>query len=97
MTLGFRKVIVVGLVASIMLVANSQMVASWMDQAGLISAAQTIRDNFLTGTAITIILALLVLLVRPSLKTAPLLGRCPVCDQRTARAAAYCSECGSRQ
>ena len=96
MTLGLRKVLIMGLVAGIVLIANLLVVASWLNQVGVIEAAQVVREEFLTGTAITIILALLILLVSPGFRALNLLPRCPVCDQRTTRCAAYCSECGSR-
>ena len=73
MTLGLRKVLIVGLVAGIVLVANLLVVASWLNQVGVIEAAQGIREEFLTGTAITIILALLILIVSPRFRASNLL------------------------
>ena len=96
MTLGLRKLIVVCSVTGIVLVANLLVIASWLDQAGVIETARMIRGEFLTGTAITIILALLVLLVNPRLPASARLSRCPVCDHRTKPNDTYCSECGSR-
>ena len=96
MTLGLRKILIVGLVAGLLLIAKLLIVASWLDQVGVIKAAQVVREEFLTGTAITIILALLILLVSPRFKALSLLPWCPVCDHRTARGTTYCSECGSR-
>ena len=96
MTLGLRKVLIVGLVAGIVLIANLLVVASWLNQVGVIEAAQGIREEFLTGTAITIILVLLILIVSPRFRASNLLPRCPVCDHRTAHGTTYCSECGSK-
>jgi len=100
MTLGIRKLIIIGLVGAIFLAANAMIVASWLQERGVIDVARDIRKDFLTGTAITIIVALLILLVRPS-RTATAesrkwLGRCPVCDHVLLGPGNYCSECGSR-
>jgi len=96
MTLGLRKLIVVALVGSIFLTANFLLVANWLSEKGVIDWAQGIRREFLTGTAITIIVALLILLVRPGGGLLRAVRRCPVCDHRILGQAAYCSECGSK-
>ncbi len=66
MTLGIRKLIVVGLAGAVFLIANFLLVASWLQERGVIDWAQGVRQEYLTGTAITIIMVLLILLVRPS-------------------------------
>ena len=43
MTLGLRKALIVSLVASIVLIANLLVVATWLDQVGVIETAQNIR------------------------------------------------------
>ena len=96
MTLGIRKLIVVGLVGVVFLTANFLMVASWLQDRGVIDWAQGIRKEYLTGTAITIIVVLLILLVRPGGRLLRALRRCPVCDRRVAGSATYCSDCGSK-
>jgi hypothetical protein len=99
MRLGTRKVVVLGLVAAVFLVANVMIVAEWLKERGIVDFATGIRKDFLTGTAITIIVVLLILLVRPRIEggiAAKWLGRCPVCDHRLLGRATYCSECGSR-
>jgi len=96
MTLGVRKLIVLVLVAAIFLLANVWLVVNWLDKAGVIDLARHIRTEYLTGTAITIIIVLLVLLVRPRSSGAKLLRRCPVCDHLLLGRAKYCGECGSR-
>ena len=98
MRLGTRKVVVLGLVAAVFL-ANAIIVADWLREKGIVDFASGIRKDFLTGTAITIIVVLLILLVRPRIEggiAARWLGRCPVCDHRLLGRATYCSECGSR-
>ena len=99
MTLGLRKLVVLGLVVSVFLLANALLVAHWLDSMGVIGWADSIRRDFLTGTAITIIIALLILLVpaRHAVKEGiGWLRRCPVCDGGISRQAKYCGECGSR-
>ena len=96
MTLGIRKSIVLALVGGVFLLANLLAVANWLDRIGVVEAARNIREQFLTGTAITVVLALLILLVSPRVKGAWMLRRCPVCDHRITRDARYCLECGSR-
>jgi len=58
MSLGIRKIIVVSLIGLILLAGNILLVANWLAE-----KANWVRENFLTGTAITVILALLILLV----------------------------------
>ena len=62
---------------------------------GAIEFATIIREEFLTGTAITIIVVLLILLVSPG-KGRGLIRRCPVCDHTLLGRGKYCSECGSK-
>jgi len=99
MTLGLRKLVVVGLIAAVFFTANALLVAHWLDRMGVVSWADAIRRDFLTGTAITIIVALLILLV-PAGHAAGSLARwtkrCPVCDHILPRQGRYCPECGSR-
>ena len=99
MRLGTRKVVVLGLVAAVFLIANAMLVADWLREKGIVDFATGIRKDFLTGTAITIIVALLILLVRPRAEgsiASKWFGRCPVCDHRLLGGGNYCSACGSR-
>ena len=98
MTLGIRKVIVLGLVIVVFLMANALLVASWLADKGVIDFAKNIRTEYLTGTAITIVVVLLILLVNPAKATtrAALLRRCPVCDKVLVGMAKYCGDCGSK-
>jgi len=96
MTLGIRKLIVLGLVTGVFLLANFLLVAGWLQQHGVIDWAKTVRKEYLTGTAITVIVVLLVLIVRRHSGDGWVTRRCPVCDRRLPAAARYCSDCGSR-
>ena len=55
MTLGLRKIILLGLIGCIFLMANVVVVANWLANSGVSQFAQTIKNNYLTGTAVTII------------------------------------------
>ncbi len=95
MTLSTRKLVVAGLTVGILLLANAGAIAGWLQEIGLIPWAQHLRKEYITGTAITIIVALLVLL--PSrVVWAIYVRRCPVCDCLLLRRGSYCCECGSR-
>ncbi len=99
LTLAVRKLIVVGLVVSVFLLANALVLAFWLDEIGVIAWASSIRQEFLTGTAITIIVVLLILLATPRVSSVqPSVGfrRCPVCDRLLLRAGRYCGDCGSK-
>jgi hypothetical protein len=96
MTLGMRKLVVLELASGILLLANALVVADWFYELGVIEAAREIREEFLTGTAIAVIVALLILLVSPGDRRLGLARRCGVCDRRVTVVARYCPECGSR-
>ena len=100
MTLGLRKMILLALVGLVFLMANIVLVANWLSEKGVSEFAQNIKVNYLTGTAITIIVVLLILLVSPKRtsgsKAVGLVRRCPVCDHVLLSRGSYCSECGSK-
>ena len=99
MTLGIRKLIVVSLVGAVVLFANFLLVAHWLREKGVIDLAKHVRQEFLTGTAITIIVVLLILLVRPGSSAARAWAgtrRCRVCDHAVREDGHYCAECGSK-
>jgi hypothetical protein len=92
-----RKIIVLGLFGMILLMANILVVANWLAEKGLAEKTNWLREEFLTGTAIAVIIALLILLVNPKNSRAfGLVRRCPVCDKRLIGNVNYCSECGSK-
>ncbi len=99
MTITMRRLIIVVPIASILLLANFLSLGEWLDSAGVIGWARSINAEYITGTAIAVIAALLILL--PS---APERGRrawlssprCPVCDEGLRPGGRYCHACGSR-
>jgi len=95
MTLTIRKIIVLGLIGAVLLIGNILFVANWLAEKGVVGWAKNIRTEYLTGTAITIVAVLLILLVSPK-RTASLVRRCSVCDHVLLTRGSYCSECGSR-
>ena len=98
-SLGIRKMVVLVLVAAIFLLANAWLVVNWLQEKGLVEWAGHIKSEYLTGTAITIILVLLFLLVRPGKEVVSRVGlmrRCPVCDRVVVGRGEYCAECGSK-
>ena len=94
MTLTARKYLIIGSVAAVLLLAGAYTVVSWLDRLGLIWWAQEMRDEYLTGTALTIIVVLLVLVGAPAGRW--VVRRCPVCEHAFRRSAKYCPSCGSR-
>ena len=100
MSLRLRKWIIIVLLLSIFLLANILVVANWLIDTGVCDWARFIRTEFLTGTAITIIVTLLILLVNPkqqgSRSQTGLIRPCPVCDKTLFSSKPYCSNCGSK-
>lgn len=95
MTLGVRKLTVLVQLAAIFLPANVRLLVHWLGTVGVIDLAGHVRSEYLTGTAIPIILVLPVLPVRPRSNGAKLLRRCPICDHLLLGRAKYRGECGS--
>jgi len=98
MTLRCRKTVVIVAVGAVLLLANARVVVDWLGELGLIDVAVDLRQEFLTGTAITVILALVVLLVpgRQARDWRRWVGRCPVCSRLCLGRGCYCSVCGCR-
>ena len=95
-SLGIRKTIVLSLVGGIFLLGNVWFVVNWLQEKGLIEGAERFRHTYLTPTAITIIVVLMVLLVKPHADSVKVVRRCPVCDRRILGRKSYCSDCGSK-
>jgi hypothetical protein len=96
MSLGIRKIMVIAIIASIFFAGNVLLIANWLSEKGVPEKANWLRENFLTGTAITVIIALLILLVNPGKGRFAMTRSCPVCDKRLLGNPSYCSECGSK-
>jgi hypothetical protein len=96
MALGIRKLVVIALAGGVFLVANAFLIAHWLQEVGAVEFASYLRSEFLTGTAITIIVVLLILLVSQKATSGALFQRCPVCDHKLLGRGKYCGECGSR-
>ena len=96
MTLTIRKIVVLGIIGTILLLGNILFVANWLAEKGVVDWARYVRTEYLTGTAVTIIAVLLLLLVSPRAKTAGWVRRCPVCDKVLGMRGRYCCECGSK-
>jgi hypothetical protein len=64
---------------------------------GVAGKADWLRQEFLTGTATAVILALLILLVNhKGGRAVGFIRRCPLCDKRLIGNVNYCGECGSK-
>ena len=59
MSLTVRKIVVLGLIGAIFLMANILIVANWIAESGIAEKAGWVRREFLTGTAVAVILVLL--------------------------------------
>ena len=100
MTLGIRKIIVLSVIGAVFLAGNILVVANWIAESGVEQKANWLQEEFLTGTAIAIIISLLILLTGSkssnSSRMFGIIRRCPVCDHRLISRGNYCSECGSK-
>jgi hypothetical protein len=94
MTLGYRKLIVLSVVAAVFLIGNLWVVVDWLDVHGVIDFARCLRQEYVTGTAMTVILVLL--LVWPGSDFPGWLRRCSVCNRVSLGRGRYCSNCGSK-
>ena len=81
MTLTIRRIVVLGIIGTILLLGNILFVASWLAEKGVVGWAHCVRAEYLTGTVVTIIVVLLILLVSLKAKAVGCLRRCPVCDK----------------
>ena len=95
MTLAVRKRIIAGGVLLLICLANLGVFVRWLETVGVLAWAQRVCDRFLTGTAVTVIAALLILLPSGAV-VAVCVQRCRVCDALLLRRGKYCAECGSR-
>jgi predicted PurR-regulated permease PerM len=97
MTLVSRKMFVLSLIAGVFLLANVWWVVKWLQESGVIDMARYVKNEFLTGTTLAIIVVLLILLVNPVGQRSGLIRRCSVCNHVLIGRGSYCNECGSKQ
>lgn len=94
-----RKLIIITTIGAILAIGGLPEISAMLTNFGLVGFARELRTEFLTGTALAIILVLLIL-VPPHVFVAVLLQLptrlCNVCNQRIDRTARYCPHCGSR-
>ena len=95
MSIGKRKLLVSSVVAAVLILANAGTITGWLRELGVIPLAQHIQSEYVTGTAIAVIAALLILLPGRAV-WAISIRRCTVCDAALLRRGSYCGECGSR-
>ena len=95
MTLAVRKRLVASGVVLLVCLANAGLFVNWLDSIGVLAWARRVSDQYLTGTSVTVIAALLILLPSGTV-IAICAQRCRVCDALLLRRGKYCSECGSR-
>ncbi len=100
MSLGIRKIIVLSIIGIVFLAGNILVVANWLAESGIAEKANWVRETFLTGTAIAVILTLLILLTgskrSDGSKVFGFVRQCPVCAHRLIGRGSYCNECGSK-
>ena len=100
MTIKMRRLIVIVPIASVLLLANFLALGEWLDSVGAIGWARSINAEYITGTAITVIAAFLILIplttTNKERRTCSPNPRCPVCDEGLRPGGRYCPACGSR-
>lgn len=93
-----RRLAVLTILTVTLITAGLPTITSALIELGLVGVAQRVRAEFLTGTAISAILALLVLLPRHTV-VGPRLEApartCSVCENPLCEHARYCPNCGS--
>jgi len=94
MSIGSRKLLVAGVIVAVLIFANAGTIVVLLQDLGVIPVAQHIRSEYVTGTAIAVIVAFLILLPGRAV-WAICVRRCPVCDAVMVRQGKYCAECGS--
>ncbi|MCO6436560.1 MAG: hypothetical protein J5J06_05685 [Phycisphaerae bacterium] len=95
MSMAIRKIAVAGFVVGVLAMANAAVVARWLEEIGVIPWAQRIREAYLSGPTLTVVVVLLIL--SPSGTAVALhVRRCRVCSCLMLRRGTYCCRCGSR-
>ena len=92
-----RKLMLIMIVTGVLAIAGLPAITTALCRLGVIPAAQSIRAEYLTGTTLAVIVALLILL--PStyrISVARRTDQCPVCGQPLRQRGRYCPVCGSK-
>lgn len=92
-----RKSIIVTTLVGVVIVADLPAITAELHKLGVIPIAQSIHAEYLTGTAVAVIVALLLLL--PSTHFIGVrkgVAQCPVCDCQLRHHGRHCPACGSR-
>ena len=96
MTFRARKFILLLVIVMVLIASNAWDVAAWLDRSGVVGLAGWIRREYLTGTAITVVLAMLFLLAGPAGMARPFVRRCGVCGRLLLASGKYCGKCGCK-
>ncbi len=96
MKLSKRKLVLLLVMIAIVVLANALAIAAWLNDVHLVQAARHVRQEYLTGTAIAVVLAMLILLKEPIGNAARWIRRCSVCHRLLVGPAKYCPRCGNR-
>ena len=93
-----RKLLVISAILAVIALANTWTIAGWLNESGVIGLASWLRTEYFTGTALTVVIVLLVLIPPrdspwPRTRVTP---RCRVCDACLEGRGRYCPACGSR-
>lgn len=90
-----RKILATSIVVAVLILAKVGTIVTWLKELSVLPLTEHIPSEYLTGTAIAVIVALLILL--PSrVMWAVCVRCCPVCDAVLLRRGKCCGECGSR-
>jgi hypothetical protein len=84
-----------GDIVAVLLLANVGGILAWLQGIGLIPLAEHLRAECVTGTAIAVVVVLLILLHSRAV-WAICVRRRPVCDAIMLRRRKCCEDCGSR-
>lgn len=98
MSLHVHRLLIITVVGLVLLLSHALTIANWLDEAGVIAWVHRFKTEFVTGTAITVIVVLLILMpgVHATGAGTRWLRRCRVCGHLLLRAGRYCPGCGGR-
>jgi hypothetical protein len=92
-----RKLVVIAIIMAVLVTAGLPAMTAALNHVGVIPFARSLQAEYLTGTALTVILVLLLLLPSQSRFNSGLRQcACPVCGERNRTHNRYCPQCGSR-